>query len=62
MMEEITTDNYVEDFIVSKVLPGSAGTAEQALTLALFLLSDDMSFVTGSQYAIDGRLIHHWSL
>ena len=38
---------------------GRAGTAEEAAAAALFLLSDDASFVTGSQYAVDGGLVHH---
>ncbi|EKY3200615.1 SDR family oxidoreductase [Cronobacter turicensis] len=36
-----------------------AGTAEEAASVALFLLSDDASYVTGSQQAVDGRLIHY---
>lgn len=48
-----------EDFVVSNVPLGRAGTAEEASAVALFLLSDDASFVTGSQYAVDGGLIHY---
>lgn len=32
------------------------GTPEEAAAVALFLLSDDASFVTGSHYAVDGGL------
>ncbi|WP_312046914.1 SDR family oxidoreductase [Erwinia sp.] len=48
-----------EDFVVSQVPLGRAGTAEEAAAVALFLLSDDASYVTGSQYAVDGGLVHY---
>ncbi|NIG17639.1 SDR family oxidoreductase [Pantoea sp. Al-1710] len=48
-----------EDFVVSQVSLGRAGTAEEAAAVALFLLSDDASYVTGSQYAVDGGLVHY---
>ena len=46
-----------EDFVISQVPLGRAGTPEEAAAVALFLLSDDASYVTGSQYAVDGGLI-----
>ncbi len=48
-----------EDFVVSQVPLKRAGTAEEAAAVALFLLSDDASYVTGSQYAVDGGLVHY---
>lgn len=33
------------------------GTAEEAAAVALFLLSEEAGFVTGSQYAVDGGLV-----
>lgn len=48
-----------EDFVVSQVPLGRAGTASEAAAVALFLLSDDASYVTGSQYAVDGGLVHY---
>ncbi|MDR6954321.1 NAD(P)-dependent dehydrogenase (short-subunit alcohol dehydrogenase family) [Ancylobacter sp. 3268] len=46
-----------EGFVVSQVPLGRAGTADEAAAVALFLLSDDASYVTGSQYAVDGGLV-----
>lgn len=48
-----------EDFVVSQVPLGRVGTAEEAAAVALFLLSDDASYVTGSQFAVDGGLVHY---
>ena len=33
------------------------GRDEEAAAVALFLLSDEAAFVTGSQYAVDGGLV-----
>ncbi|UXS01307.1 SDR family oxidoreductase [Agrobacterium tumefaciens] len=46
-----------EDFVVNQVPLGRAGSADEAAAVALFLLSSEASYVTGSQYAVDGGLI-----
>lgn len=46
-----------QNFVVDQVPLGRAGTAEEAASVALFLLSEEASYVTGSQYAVDGGLI-----
>jgi NAD(P)-dependent dehydrogenase (short-subunit alcohol dehydrogenase family) len=42
--------------IVSQVPLGRFGTAEEVAAVATFLLSSDASFVTGSEYVVDGGL------
>ncbi|WP_018046056.1 SDR family oxidoreductase [Methylobacterium sp. 88A] len=46
-----------EQFVIGQVPLGRAGTPDEAAAVALFLLSDDASYVTGSQYAVDGGLV-----
>lgn len=46
-----------ERAVIKHVPLGRAGTAEEAAAVALFLLSDDSAYVTGSQYAVDGGLL-----
>lgn len=45
-----------EQELVNHIPLGRIGTADEAAAVALFLLSDDASYVTASQYAVDGGL------
>lgn len=42
--------------VVSRLPLARFGTADEAAAVALFLLSDDSSYGTASQYAVDGGL------
>jgi NAD(P)-dependent dehydrogenase (short-subunit alcohol dehydrogenase family) len=46
-----------ESNVVSQIALGRVGSADEAAAVALFLLSDDASFVTGSQYPVDGGMV-----
>jgi NAD(P)-dependent dehydrogenase (short-subunit alcohol dehydrogenase family) len=45
-----------ESDLVSRVPLGRIGSPDEAAAVALFLLSDESSYVTASQYAVDGGL------
>ena len=52
-------EDKVEEFtkqIKNQVPLGRLGTSEEAASVALFLLSDDAAYVTGSQYMVDGGM------
>lgn len=41
---------------IGRVPLARAGTPDEAAAVALFLLSDDATYVTGSRYFVDGGL------
>ncbi|WP_017348778.1 SDR family oxidoreductase [Pantoea sp. A4] len=43
--------------VVNQLALDCMGTPEQAAAVALFLLSDEAAFVTGSEYSVDGGLL-----
>jgi len=50
----ITKGDDVYNFIAAKHAMGRFGTAEEVAETVLWLLTDKASFVTGSQYVVDG--------
>lgn len=48
-----------ESGVLDRVALRRVGSADEAAAVALFLLSDDASYVTGSQYSVDGGLTMH---
>jgi NAD(P)-dependent dehydrogenase (short-subunit alcohol dehydrogenase family) len=53
------TDEQMQAFaqsILKRVPLNRFGTAEEVAAVACFLLSDDASYVTGSQYFVDGGM------
>lgn len=51
------TRRQFETAVVAMVPLKRMGTADEAAAVALFLLSDDSSYVTGSQFAVDGGML-----
>ncbi|MCD9033923.1 SDR family oxidoreductase [Luteimonas sp. Y-2-2-4F] len=51
------TRQAFESGVVADVPLGRMGGADEAAAVALFLLSEDASYVSGSQYAVDGGMM-----
>jgi NAD(P)-dependent dehydrogenase (short-subunit alcohol dehydrogenase family) len=54
MTDPIAATPQGKDFMVQSCALGRMGTAEEVANVALFLASDEASFVTGSSYVVDG--------
>lgn len=54
-MREDVRESFERD-VIGRVPLARVGTPEEAAAVALFLLSDDATYVTASQYAVDGGL------
>jgi len=54
-----STRKDFEKSVVNDVPLGRVGSPEEAAAVALFLLSDEASYVTGSQYMVDGGFTQH---
>jgi NAD(P)-dependent dehydrogenase (short-subunit alcohol dehydrogenase family) len=46
----------MQTFIISQIPEGRLGLSKEIATTVLFLASDDSSFVTGSEIAVDGGM------
>lgn len=57
-MDPGTRESFNQE-VIGRVPLGRAGTPEEAAAVALFLLSDDAAYVTGSRYFVDGGLSKH---
>jgi NAD(P)-dependent dehydrogenase (short-subunit alcohol dehydrogenase family) len=51
------TRRQLEAAVVDAVPLKRMGSADEAASVALFLLSEDASYVSGSQYAVDGGMM-----
>ena len=54
MAEHLLGDDDVKAAVLGPTLLGRAGTAEEIAGAALYLASDESSFVVGSEMVVDG--------
>jgi NAD(P)-dependent dehydrogenase (short-subunit alcohol dehydrogenase family) len=49
-------DENARKKLLAQIPTGALGTAEQVARLALYLVSDDASYITGQVFTMDGGL------
>ena len=57
--KDVEDDKKLNDEILAEIPLGRWGTAEEVGKLALFLASDDASYITGSTHFIDGGMLRN---
>ena len=57
MVETFVKDKSIKNQIISSTMLGRFGKPSDVANLALFLASDDASFITGANFIVDGGLI-----
>ena len=57
MVETFTKDKSIKKQIINSTMLGRFGKPSDVANLALFLASDEASFITGANYVVDGGLI-----
>ena len=48
---------YIKNQIINSTMLGRFGTPDDVASLALFLASDEASFITGTELIIDGGML-----
>ena len=57
MVETFIKDKSIKNQIINSTMLGRFGKPSDVANLALFLASDEASFITGANYVVDGGLI-----
>jgi meso-butanediol dehydrogenase/(S,S)-butanediol dehydrogenase/diacetyl reductase len=60
MLEKAPNPKEAEADLIRKHALGRAGTPDEVARVALFLASDDSSFITGAAIAVDGGMLGGW--
>tara|TARA_B100000700_G_C15040684_1_gene855186 strand:- start:1387 stop:2139 length:753 start_codon:yes stop_codon:yes gene_type:complete len=57
MVEKFINDKSIKNQIINSTMLGRFGKPDDVANLALFLASDEATFITGGNYVVDGGLI-----
>ena len=57
VLTEMIADNPNTDMMIASIPMGRASTAAEQAYAALFLASDDASYITGASLVVDGGII-----